>query len=68
MVSLGYIGELSDDELLRIAAESYATSSVRNAISYRLERSEAALAIVESERVFSHQGSHACNANAGDEG
>jgi hypothetical protein len=50
-VSPGYIGELTDDELSRIAAESYATSSVRNEISYRLERLEAALAIAEAERV-----------------
>lgn len=37
-VDPGYIGELSDEELSDIAAESYATSSARNDTSHRLNR------------------------------
>ncbi|KAK3045424.1 hypothetical protein LTR09_012975 [Extremus antarcticus] len=48
-VSPGYIGELADEELSRIAAESYATSTTRNEISHRLERLERALEIAEAE-------------------
>ena len=50
-VSPGYIGELADEELSRIAAESYATSNVRNEITYRLERLEKALEVAEAERI-----------------
>ena len=50
-VSPEYIVELADEELSRIAAESYATSSIRNEVSYRLERLENALAIAEAEKI-----------------
>lgn len=46
-----YIGELSDEELDEIAAESYATSSIRIETTARLERLEKALSIAESEHL-----------------
>lgn len=44
-----YAGSLSDSELLDIAAESYATSSTRTDIGYKLERLEKALNLAEAQ-------------------
>lgn len=50
-ISPEYIGTLSEAELSDIAAESYATSSTRTDISYRLERLEKALSLAENQAI-----------------
>jgi hypothetical protein len=50
-VSPEYVGTLSETDLSDIAAESYATSSARMDIGYRLERLEKALNLAESQAI-----------------
>lgn len=50
-ISPEFVGELSNEELSSIAAESYATSSMRVKSRSRLERSENALALAENEHL-----------------
>ncbi|KFY03304.1 hypothetical protein O988_01575 [Pseudogymnoascus sp. VKM F-3808] len=47
-VSPGYVGTLSDTELANIAAESYATSSTRTEIGYKLQRLDEASNLAET--------------------
>ncbi|KFY67375.1 hypothetical protein V496_01566 [Pseudogymnoascus sp. VKM F-4515 (FW-2607)] len=47
-ISPEYVGTLSDTELADIAAESYATSSARTEIGYKLQRLDKALDLAES--------------------
>ncbi|KFY50419.1 hypothetical protein V495_00273 [Pseudogymnoascus sp. VKM F-4514 (FW-929)] len=47
-ISPEYVGTLSDAELADIAAESYATSSTRTEIGYKLERLDKALNLAET--------------------
>ncbi|KFY46965.1 hypothetical protein V494_00258 [Pseudogymnoascus sp. VKM F-4513 (FW-928)] len=47
-ISPEYVGTLSDTELADIAAESYATSSARTDIGYKLKRLDKALELAES--------------------
>jgi hypothetical protein len=50
-ISPEYVGTLSDSELSDIAAESYATSSTRTEIGYKLERLEKALSLAETHPI-----------------
>lgn len=47
-ISPEYVGTLSDTELADIAAESYATSSTRTEIGYKLQRLDKALNLAET--------------------
>ncbi|KFZ24697.1 hypothetical protein V502_00824 [Pseudogymnoascus sp. VKM F-4520 (FW-2644)] len=47
-ISPEYVGTLSDTELADIAAESYATSSTRAEIGYKLQRLDKALNLAET--------------------
>ncbi|KFY88242.1 hypothetical protein V498_06867 [Pseudogymnoascus sp. VKM F-4517 (FW-2822)] len=47
-ISPEYVGTLSDTDLADIAAESYATSSTRTEIGYKLERLDKALNLAET--------------------
>jgi hypothetical protein len=50
-ISPEHVGTLSEADLSNIAAESYATSSTRTDISYRLERLEKALNLAENQAI-----------------
>jgi hypothetical protein len=50
-ISPEYVGSLSETDLSDIAAESYATSSARTDICYRLERLEKALSLAQNQAI-----------------
>jgi hypothetical protein len=50
-ISPEYIGTLSETDLSDISAESYATSSARTDIYYRLERLEKALTLAQNQAI-----------------
>jgi hypothetical protein len=50
-ISPEYVGTLSETDLSNIAAESYATSSVRTDICYRIERLDKALSLAQNQAI-----------------